>query len=159
MSRLPSLGPRGEGWLAGQMVLFSVIAAAGVAGRGTWDGPPRAVTSGLGIAALLAGGLLAFRGVVDLRENLTPLPAPVEHGRLVDTGAYSIVRHPIYSGLILAAFGWGLVLAAPAAFVAALVLGVFFDLKSRREEAWLAEKYPGYAAYRSRTRKLVPGIY
>jgi len=35
----------------------------------------------------------------------------------------------------------------------------FFDLKSRREERWLEERYPGYAAYRARTRRLIPGLY
>ena len=39
------------------------------------------------------------------------------------------------------------------------VLLVFFDLKSRREEVWLAEQFTDYEAYRSRTRKLVPWVY
>jgi protein-S-isoprenylcysteine O-methyltransferase Ste14 len=43
--------------------------------------------------------------------------------------------------------------------LAALLLGCFFDLKARREEAWLLDAYPGYAAYRARVRKLVPFIY
>jgi len=40
-----------------------------------------------------------------------------------------------------------------------VVLAVFADLKSRREEAWLAEQFAGYAAYRQRTRRLVPLLY
>jgi protein-S-isoprenylcysteine O-methyltransferase Ste14 len=40
-----------------------------------------------------------------------------------------------------------------------VLLGCFFDLKSRREEAWLLVAYPGYAAYRARVRRLVPFIY
>jgi protein-S-isoprenylcysteine O-methyltransferase Ste14 len=39
------------------------------------------------------------------------------------------------------------------------VLLAFFDLKSRREERWLAEQFEGYEAYRSRTRKLLPWLY
>jgi protein-S-isoprenylcysteine O-methyltransferase Ste14 len=35
----------------------------------------------------------------------------------------------------------------------------FFDLKARREEAWLLAAYPGYAAYRRRVRKLFPFVY
>jgi protein-S-isoprenylcysteine O-methyltransferase Ste14 len=98
-------------------------------------------------------------GVVDLRENLTAVPRPVEGGRLIDTGAYGMVRHPIYTGIVAAAIGWGLATASPAALVAAALLGGFFDLKSRREEAWLLAAYPDYAAYRERVRKLVPFIY
>jgi protein-S-isoprenylcysteine O-methyltransferase Ste14 len=159
VSRLPSLGPRGEGWFAGQMALFGFIGAAGVAVGDAWTGSARTASEIVGGVLLLAGGILAFRGLVDLRENLTPLPAPVAHGRLVDTGSYALVRHPIYSGLIAGASGWGLALASPLALVGAAVLALFFDLKSRREEIWLAEKYPDYAGYRSRTRKLVPRIY
>jgi hypothetical protein len=36
---------------------------------------------------------------------------------------------------------------------------VVLDLKSRREEVWLTQKYPGYAALARRTKKFVPGIY
>jgi protein-S-isoprenylcysteine O-methyltransferase Ste14 len=36
---------------------------------------------------------------------------------------------------------------------------VFFDLKSRREELWLVDQFDGYAAYRRRTRRLLPWIY
>ena len=61
--------------------------------------------------------------------------------------------------LILAAAGWGLLRASPLTLVGALVLAVFFDLKSRREEIWLAEKYPEYPDYRTRTRRLLPWIY
>ena len=43
-------------------------------------------------------------------------------------------------------------------FLALLLLG-FFDLKSRREEAWLIEVYRDYADYRRRVKKLIPGIY
>ena len=41
----------------------------------------------------------------------------------------------------------------------AALLVVFFDIKSRREEAWLAARFPAYADYRRRVRKLIPFIY
>ena len=50
-------------------------------------------------------------------------------------------------------------MASPIALLLAAVLLGFFDLKSRREELWLADRYPGYAAYRGRTRRLIPGLY
>ena len=121
--------------------------------------PWRAAGLVAGAALVLAGFVIAVAGVVGLRENLTAVPRPVEGGRLIDTGAYGMVRHPIYTGIVAAAIGWGLATASPAALVAAALLGGFFDLKSRREEAWLLAAYPGYAAYRERVRKLVPFIY
>ena len=46
-----------------------------------------------------------------------------------------------------------------AALLWAALLVVFFDIKSRREEAWLAARFPAYADYRRRVRKLIPFIY
>ena len=158
MTRLPALGPRGEGWVFAQGVILVAIAAGGLLGP-AWDGDLRVVTSACGIILILAGGILAIRGVVDLREALTALPYPREGASLVDTGAYRLVRHPIYGGLILGAAGWGLLTASPAALLGAGGLFVFFDLKSRREEAWLARAYEGYDDYRSRTRRFFPLAY
>ncbi|MGH2358403.1 MAG: methyltransferase family protein [Candidatus Limnocylindria bacterium] len=157
-SRLPALGPRGEGWVAAQAVLFIATGLAGLAGP-AWTGPMRTVSLVTGVALAAAGGALAGRGVFDLRGGLTPYPRPKADVALVDTGAYTRVRHPIYGGLILVAFGWGLITAAPLALAAALLLGAFFDLKSRREEAWLVERFPGYEAYRRRARRLIPWLY
>jgi protein-S-isoprenylcysteine O-methyltransferase Ste14 len=39
------------------------------------------------------------------------------------------------------------------------VLLIFFDIKSRREEKWLQDKYSNYTAYQKRVRKLIPFIY
>ena len=46
-----------------------------------------------------------------------------------------------------------------AAGVATLALAVTLDLKRRREELWLAERFEGYAAYRQRTKALIPFLY
>jgi len=157
MTRLPSLGPRGEGWVAIQGLLLVTTAVAGLLGP-AWAGQLRVATSVVG-AILIAGGLvLAARGLRDLRDALTPLPYPRDDAELVETGVYRLVRHPIYGGLVLAAVGWGLLMASPAALVAAIGLWGFFELKSRREEAWLEGRFVGYASYRARTRRLIPWI-
>jgi protein-S-isoprenylcysteine O-methyltransferase Ste14 len=158
MRRMPALGPRGEGWVVLQLVLLALVAVASLAGP-AWDGVARVVTSILGVTLLAAGLLLASRGLVDLRDALTPLPHPRDDASLVDTGAYRLVRHPIYGGIILAAAGYGLLVASPLALVGAAALLGFFRLKSAREETWLEARYPGYAAYRSRTRRMIPFVY
>jgi protein-S-isoprenylcysteine O-methyltransferase Ste14 len=158
VSGLPTLGPRGEGWVAIQGVILVAIAGTGFFGP-AWTGDLRVVTSVVGLALLTAGWILAIRGLVDLRDSLTALPHPRDDGRLVEAGAYRLVRHPIYGGLILGAAGWGLLVASPTALVGATVLFGFFDLKSRREEAWLVARYPGYEAYRRGTRRFFPLLY
>lgn len=157
---LPALGPRGEGWVILQGGLFMLIAAAGITGRRRLRRPrPLSMlltASGLGLTA--AGALMSVRGTTDLRESLTALPRPKADARLIETGVYGLVRHPIYGGIVLASIGWALVRRTlRSAAVAALALA-FFDTKARREEAWLEEAYEGYPDYRRRTRKLIPFV-
>lgn len=156
--RLPDLGPRGEGWFLVQVVILGAIGLAGLVGP-AWSGPPRGIGVVVGAVLIVGGGLLASRGVLDLGANLTPFPKPRDGARLVDNGAYRLVRHPIYGGLILGAVGWGVLTASAVALAGAVVLGVFFDLKSRREEVWLADQLDGYGRYRDRTRRLLPWLY
>lgn len=114
-----------------------------------------------GIAALLglAASVLIVKGLMDLGRNLTPLPYPRNDGQLVQTGVYSIVRHPLYSGLIFAVISWTVLQLSLSHFVATALLFIFFDVKARREETWLTEKYPEYCDYQQRVKKLIPGMY
>jgi protein-S-isoprenylcysteine O-methyltransferase Ste14 len=113
------------------------------------------------LASILGLGALIFiiKGLIDLGKNLTPLPYPREDGELVQTGIYGIVRHPLYSGLILAAFGWTIWQMSLSHLIATAVLLIFFDIKANREETWLTQKYPDYLEYRQRVKKIIPGIY
>jgi len=157
VSELPSLGPRGEGWVVIQFALLGAIVASGLLGP-AWDGVARVVTTASGVALTVAGLALAAQGLRDLSDALTPLPYPRPEAGLVETGVYARVRHPIYGGLIVAAFGWGSLTASPVALLLAVALVGFFELKSRREEVWLVERFPGYPAYREQTRRLIPWL-
>ena len=156
MTLLPSLGPRGEGWVLIQGVLLVAVTAAGWSFGPDWSGPLRLAGTVVGIVLITGGIVLAFRGVVDLDGALTPLPRPRDGAELVETGAYAFVRHPIYGGLILAAFGWAIVQASIVAVALAVALAAFLRVKSAREEAWLEQRFPAYAAYRERTPRLIP---
>jgi len=108
----------------------------------------------------VAGGFaLVVSGVTWLRSNLSPLPYPRDSATLVQTGPFRIVRHPMYSGAILMAFGWSLAVQGLLTFGYALLMFVLFDMKARREEAWLSERFPEYSCYQERTRKLIPFVF
>lgn len=98
------------------------------------------------------------KGLIDLGRNLTPLPYPKQEGELVQTGIYAIVRHPLYSGVILAAKAYAIGQLSLSHFVA-MLLFVFFNFKANQEETWLSEKYSGYFDYRQRVKKLIPWVY
>jgi protein-S-isoprenylcysteine O-methyltransferase Ste14 len=157
-SRLPELGPHGEGWLVLQLLLVAAIIGCGFVGV-YW---PRAVESFFGILGLLvagAGALIIVLGVLSLGSSFTPLPRPRARSRLRQGGIFRLVRHPVYGGAILVGLGWSLA-EAPLGLLPTALLAVLFDLKARREEAWLAERFPDYAGYRARTkRRFVPWLY
>lgn len=142
-----------------QFVLLAAAALAGLVDGGTWSGTLAVVTGPLGLVLMGAGALLLGRGLMDLGRNLTPVPHPRDGAQLVVSGVYAQARHPIYGGLMLTAVGWGLVSASPLALGLAIVLMAFFGLKSRREEAWLYDRYAGYSAYAAQTKRFVPYLY
>ncbi len=152
---------RGGWYLAVQGCLFLLLIFGPhtVQGMPVWTAPHAWIGRYGGGALLFTGILLAATGSVNLGRNLTPLPIPKKHATLIVTGVYRLVRHPIYSGIILMAFGWGMWLNSWLTAGYALLLFFFFDVKSRYEERLLLEKFPEYAAYRKRVRKLIPLIY
>jgi protein-S-isoprenylcysteine O-methyltransferase Ste14 len=158
-SRLPSLGPRGEGWFALQLLFIAAIAAAGVFAGSPWGDSIRMLTAVAGGALIVAGLALGFAAIRDLDRSLSPLPRPRETAVLVRHGVYSRLRHPIYAAAILVAVGWSLLTGSWLALALSAGLALVLDLKSRREEIWLRERYPDYAAYATLTRRFVPGIY
>jgi protein-S-isoprenylcysteine O-methyltransferase Ste14 len=144
-----------------QFVLFATITLAGLrdlVGHGSVT-PWGPAVSVVGIAAMVVGGGVAARGTWDLRSGLSPFPRPIAGAPLVESGAYRRIRHPIYSGLVLGATGWGLATGSILAIATAGLLFLLFAGKSRREEAWLAAIHPEYGAYQRRTKRLIPWIY
>ena len=153
-------GRRGEWYVAMQAVLFGLV-IFGPTGSDlhAWPRALATLATPLGLALVAVGGLIAAAAALKLGPNLTPLPHPKDDSTLVDSGLYGLVRHPIYCGLILAAFGWAVYVQGWLTLAWAVVLLVFFDIKSRREEAWLLARFPAYADYRRRVCKLIPFIY
>lgn len=146
---------RGGGWVAGQFVLLACLVLLAL--RYPGDGP--VVWRCAGAVVLVIAAAVAFAGAKALGRNLTPFPEPAAHARLVRSGIYAKIRHPIYTSVILAGFGWALAWLSWPTLLASAALLPFFHAKSCREEGFLRRKFPEYREYEARTRRFVPGIY
>lgn len=141
-----------------QFVCIGLIAAGGLLLPGSVPGVDRGAVRLAGDVVLVAGLLVIGWAVGALRRarSFTAFPRPLAEGALVESGPYGFVRHPVYSGLILTGLGATVSQESVATGLATVALAVVLDLKRRREELWLVERFPGYAAYRTRTRALIP---
>ena len=81
-----------------------------------------------------------------------------EGHRVIASGPFALVRHPIYTGLIVAVIAMAVLQARGLAFVGAALFAFGFILKARVEERFLAEQLPEYPAYRDRVRMIVPFV-
>jgi protein-S-isoprenylcysteine O-methyltransferase Ste14 len=123
--------------------------------------PGLSVPAGLRLAGLglaLLGPLAVVKAILDLNRSLSPFPTPRRSGMLIQTGLYKWVRHPIYSGILLAALGYSIWSVSLWRMTVFLSLGVLFWFKARYEERLLSVRYPGYEEYMKRTARFVPGI-
>ncbi len=154
-------GERGEWYVVGQFVFFGLIFAVPflTGSFGSWPAPWNVIGFALGLLMGGLGLLLTLAGLVSLGRNLAVVPQPKADAVFVESGAYRLVRHPIYSGIVLGALGWGLLTNSLATLLLAAGLLLLLDVKSRREEQWLREKFPEYAGYQQRVKKLFPYIY
>jgi protein-S-isoprenylcysteine O-methyltransferase Ste14 len=113
----------------------------------------------IGQILFYSGIVIAIWAAILLGPNLTPLPKPKPSGEFIQSGLYRFVRHPIYFGVILVCFGWAGIEQTLYTLVLAIILLIFFDLKSRQEEIWLTEKFSEYDVYKQNTKKLIPFLH
>jgi len=115
----------------------------------------------LGYVLLLAATAFMLRVV---RENSFAAPVvkvQAERGhRVIDTGPYAFVRHPMYSGAVLYFAAMALLLGSWWGLVLSPVFFVLFSVRAGLEERALIDGLPGYADYLARVRyRLVPGVW
>ena len=80
--------------------------------------------------------------------------------RVISTGPYAIVRHPLYVALTVTALGMPLALGSYWAALLVVPIAALLVWRLRDEEAYLVDDLPGYAEYEKQVRwRLIPGIY
>jgi protein-S-isoprenylcysteine O-methyltransferase Ste14 len=121
--------------------------------------PPRDLSVSFHVISTLlifCGVGFSIYAVLKLGRSLSMLP---EARRLVTSGPYSVIRHPLYVSEAVALFGLTLQYLSPWA-LALFVLQCIFQLaRMHNEEIVLSRAFPEYRDYAARTARLVPGLY
>jgi len=154
---MESATSRGLYWVIGQFVLLGTIVLASLLDPFKQEASLIAQLSA--VICIGASILCIARAFAHLGHSLTPFPKPLTTGTLVTSGMYAIVRHPIYTGLLLGCAGVTFFAQSPIALFATLILAVWLNFKANYEETWLLQQYPEYADYRLRTKKFIPFIW
>ncbi len=145
------------------MSIFLVIAQLGlIAGIVIWPPalPRLSMVSALGLLLIIDSAALAIWAFVALRrKNFSVMPEPVTRGELCERGPYRFIRHPMYTAVIVGCLGACLVYLQPGKWFMLLLLIMVLLAKIHREERFLVTAYSEYAAYKARSKALVPGLY
>jgi protein-S-isoprenylcysteine O-methyltransferase Ste14 len=140
------------------VMFFAAFVVAGLNYRFGWIVMPRWTVIAAAIVFLAA--YLMYAEV--LREN-TYLSRTVEiqkHQKVIDTGFYGIVRHPMYSATVFLFLSMGLVLGSPISFAILICYLPIIAKRIRNEEEVLAQGLEGYAEYRDKVKyKVIPLIW
>lgn len=147
------------GWVGGALValqfaLLGLLAWQAAPGLGAGDWPVDAIV--LVVAALVLGlwALSANRP-----GNFNIHPRPRAGGTLVQHGPYRWIRHPMYSTLLLAGLAAARLAGGTVPWLTLAALAAVLAAKAAVEERALLQHHAGYAAYRRRTWRFVPGLY
>lgn len=117
-----------------------------------------AALAAVGTAIFLAGIGLAVWARIYLGRNWGMPMTEKDEPELVTSGPYSLVRHPIYSGILLATVGTALATNVYW-LLTSVALGAYFLYAAKVEEALMERTFPAaYPSYRARTKMLIPFV-
>jgi len=152
-----SRSSRFSGARVGLMLVTVLLLRTGaLAGRAKTTDP---WMDGAGLVIFVLGLALAVWARLYLGRNWgMPMSRKVDP-ELVTTGPYRHVRHPIYSGMLLAMIGTAIAVNIYT-LVAVVVLGAYFLYSAHTEERFMASQFPDtYPLYRQSTKMLVPFVF
>ncbi|HSZ49777.1 MAG TPA: isoprenylcysteine carboxylmethyltransferase family protein [Streptosporangiaceae bacterium] len=110
----------------------------------------------MGLGLFLLGLAVAVWARIYLGGNWGMPMTRKDNPELVTTGPYHLIRHPIYSGILLAMIGTAIAVSVYW-LIAAVVIGGYFIYSATVEERYMAERFPDtYPGYKRSTKMLVP---
>ena len=147
---------KGNLLVLGQFVLIALLIFVPNSGLNT--GVFSTFLVAVSLTSMFLGFVILAFSALALGKSLTAHPMPSKNAVLVTDGLYKFVKHPIYSGLILLAFGLtiaGGFFPHTLFFIALLLL---LNYKASFEEKLLTATYPGYLEYSKKTGRFIPRL-
>lgn len=147
-------------------ICLGVLAALLILGRGPWNvvlSRPLVshshASAELGLVLTVAGLGFSLWARFALGRNWSGTVTIKRDHKLVRSGPYAIVRHPIYSGILLALLGTAIALGHLGAFVGLAVAALALRLKTLSEESFMVEQFGAqYSAYQREVKGLIPFV-
>ncbi len=140
------------------LLFLAVFVIAGLNFRFGWIVLPAAVS--YAAAAVFLAGYALYAEVLKENEYLSRTIEVQEGQKVVDTGLYGVVRHPMYMCTLFLFLAMPLILGCLFSFAVMLLYFPIIAKRIRNEEAVLEEGLPGYTEYKKRVKyRIVPGIW
>jgi protein-S-isoprenylcysteine O-methyltransferase Ste14 len=122
--------------------------------------PEGRASTAVGYALLMAGMLFAGWARLFLGGNWSSSVTLKEDHTLIQSGPYRIVRHPIYTGLLVALLGTAIALGELRCFLGVLLAAIAWKIKSMSEETLMVQQFGDqYTRYREQVKGLVPYLW
>jgi protein-S-isoprenylcysteine O-methyltransferase Ste14 len=121
--------------------------------------PPGTIGAVLGVLLTAIGLGIAIAARITLAGNWSAAVEVKEEHALIRSGPYRYVRHPIYSGILLAVLGSAIALDRWRALLGFVLIFAALWLKARHEERRLVQVLPDYGAYARETAALIPFLF
>lgn len=139
-------------------IYFATLILPGLDWRFQWSRVPALLVIAANLAVLTA--YLFFFYVLRVNSYASRVIEVAEEQKVIATGPYAHVRHPMYAAIGLLYFFSPIALASFWTMPAAAMIPVILVFRIRNEEEVLARELPGYEEYRRKTRyRLIPGIW
>lgn len=122
--------------------------------------PHNDLTGAIGLLMVLLGISFSIWARLQLGRNWSGTVSVKEGHTLIRQGPYTIVRHPIYSGLVLAYLGVAMIVGEIRGLLGVGILVLSFWLKSRTEERFMLEQFGAdYRHYQHQVKALIPRVF
>ncbi len=112
----------------------------------------------IGLVISIKGLIISIQAFIDLGNNLTPLPYPMDESSLIKDNSYQNTRHPLYKGILFISLGICIFSLSLRHLLLFLALAYILKMKAIKEEEKLKIKFPEYRSFMKEVPAIIKNI-